>query len=303
MLKKIIVKLTGGIGNQLFQVACGVSLGLKLNVSVEFDDSLFNNDSYNRAPEIFKLGIKLAPSDTMLGTPSNAIYTLTDKTISNIDRIASLPTNCQILVLTGYWQSEEFFYRNVARAISNKLQALYATTDLFAKLSGTFERSLAIHVRRRDYAHMGLVAEEYFLAAAYYLMDKAKISSVVLFSDEPNYSSFFLELGGLNSPIKINSSDDLQDLFLLSRYKHVILSNSSYSWWGAYLGEYEMKKQIIRPEPWLTIDPSVNPCPERWIKVPNATRGPEINKSEIEKFLRLLNNTKDFSENFSGRYL
>ena len=78
----------------------------------------------------------------------------------------------------------------------------------------------------------------------------------------------------------IKNDDDLHDLYIMSKCKHIIISNSTYSWWGAYFNESN-KKTIINPSPWLSINDTTKPCPLRWISIPSALKNNELDYSKI----------------------
>ena len=70
----------------------------------------------------------------------------------------------------------------------------------------------------------------------------------------------------------VASGDDLDDLFLMSQCSRHVISNSTYSWWGAMLSG---SADVIWPEPWsLTHTPSPQLCPPTWRRVMGAVERP-----------------------------
>jgi hypothetical protein len=289
MVDKVIVKVSGGIGNQLFQVAFGITAGRYLNARVEIDDSSFENYAYHHHSEIQKLNLGLEKFCDNTKNSSDYIHLLDESSCKNLDDLKKIPEKSTAVMLDGYWQSDKFFTADAVDALYKALQV--KTIDSFNKNWGSspiFSEGLALHIRRRDYAHMGRVAEEYYLAAVDYLIKSYDLSYVILFSDEPNYSRFFLKKGGVSKLQLVASGDDWMDLYLMSRFKYLVMSNSTYSWWGAYFGEQELQKTIICPKPWLTIPGSRNPCPSRWVHVPSSVEKTEIDYGKKQFFLRKL---------------
>jgi hypothetical protein len=291
MLNKIAVKISGGIGNQLFQLAFGLSLGDKFNVPVEIDDSSFINYSYHHDPEIQKLELGLTRYNANKEQENGGIFVLKEGTINSLADIKNLPDTCRVLIIDGYWQSENYSNHAVIAKIYFKLVQKYEVQSKdFIKSFDSFSNGLAIHIRRRDYSHMGVASEEYYLAAYQYFREYYGVNNVALFSDEPNYSFHFLKNGGVQNLYRVSSGDDWLDLYLMSKFKNIIIGNSTYSWWGAYFGENTVAKKIVCPEPWVLVDLNVRPCPDRWLKVQGAVEPKIIDINKITRHFFWLQN-------------
>lgn len=286
MLKKIITKISGGIGNQLFQTAFGMSLSKKFNVPLEIDSSSFINYSYHHDPEIQKLDLGLKINNTPELNNKSGIFLLKEGLISGLDQITGFPDECEILIIDGYWQSESFFYKEIIDNIYKKLKDKYADYNFDKIISNTsLSDGIAIHIRRRDYAHMGVASEEYYLAAAQFIIEKYGSNEIAIFSDEPNYSIYFLQSGGMQNLKRIATGDDWQDLYLMSRFKNIVIGNSTYSWWGAYFGDTAQEKLVICPDPWVLVDQNNKPCPSQWLKIDGAVEPRIINQQKKQIFL------------------
>jgi hypothetical protein len=273
MLKSVIIRLAGGIGNQLFQTAFGLSLAQKFSATAFLNTDNFTNDGYHREPEILKLDFDqsiLSESKPVFEAESTLL--LREGTVSSLEEIVSLPTNCRTLIIDGYWQSESFLAPPIIDYIYRKLCEKFETSD--QSLGGDtclVESSrIAIHIRRRDYAHMGVTRNEYYAACLGFVREHTHNSSLALYSDEPNASHHLLLALGYRDVGIVRSGDDWKDLYSLSRHKYILMANSTYSWWGARFGEELQGKVIFRPAPWLTFNNTTDPCPTRWISVPNS---------------------------------
>ena len=62
-------------------------------------------------------------------------------------------------------------------------------------------------------------------------------------------------------------TESWQDMMLMSRCRHHIICNSTFSWWGAWLNPRE-NKTVIMPERWFRHCETPDICPDKWIKVP-----------------------------------
>ncbi len=276
----IISKLAGGIGNQLFQYSFGKSLAIKFNAEFKVDISSYANYAYHHDFELKKLFPNLKIVDSKIFEGASGNYFLNEGNIRSLDDFNNLPSDCESIIVSGYWQSEKFISANLLSELNQlfhekiKDQAGEISSELCSHPSLT-----SVHIRRRDYAHMGICLEEYYVAAVKSITEATPDTLVLLFSDEPNYSRHFLNAYYPNKIRLVNTGFDLVDLYLMSICQYSIISNSTFSWWGAYLNE-NRKKLIIRPSPWLTIDDS-DPCPARWIKVHNSVEARSIDSNKI----------------------
>lgn len=119
--------------------------------------------------------------------------------------------------------------------------------------------SVAVHVRRGDYVTNPDAQKIYRnLDAAYYrrcLEDLARNADslcVYLFSDDIDWCLKNLEIGRPLIPVVHNdASMAYEDLQLMRYCRHAIIANSSFSWWGAYLGEDHAQRRVYYPDPWF----------------------------------------------------
>lgn len=167
--------------------------------------------------------------------------------------------------LEGYWQSEKYF-------IDYRTDVLKAFGFNWHLNKGT----VAIHVRRGDYLKYPdkhpVVTMEYLTKAIHYFVELGYTDFKVFSDDIPwckqnlnNQNPAFKDLLFLFS----TGNNELQDLHGMSTYEHQIISNSSFSWWGAYLGQNE-NKIVIAPKVWFGpgnshLDSS-DIIPETWLR-------------------------------------
>lgn len=283
---QVIVKLTGGIGNQLFQYVFAKGIANKFQAELLVDLSSFVNYSYHHDFELKKLIPEISIADITLYAEKKGIYFLNENIDLSLNSINILPEDCEILVISGYWQNEKYIDKSVINEINKKLY------DKYEKITTVFDsenrsKFVALHIRRRDYRHMGLCSEEYYIGSLQYLMEATNFSYVFLFSDEPNYSLYFLNKY-FNGKIKlIKTGDDFHDLYIMSQCNNIIISNSTYSWWGAYFNENN-KNIIINPDPWILVDNTTKPCPSRWVAVKNSLAIMDINLDKINEIKSII---------------
>jgi hypothetical protein len=159
-----------------------------------------------------------------------------------------LPKN-KSMNLHGYFQSEKYF-----EGIQDLVRFYFEPTDfviekLKSKYGNIFDNSCAVHVRRGDFVgnktHQ-VCDLNYYNRAIELIKSKTQIDNFLIFSDDitwckANFSSTFHFIDG---------NLDVEDLFLISMAKNQIISNSSFSWWGAWLNK-NPDKIIIAPQRWF----------------------------------------------------
>ena len=138
------------------------------------------------------------------------------------------------------------------------------------------EQSVAIHLRRGDYVHdpvinayHGVCGPDYYRTAVREVQRRVPEVRWFLFTDEPDWVAEHLDLG---VPFELVSgnviADTAQELWLMSRCRHQVIANSSFSWWAAWLGE-QKGKVVVAPRRWF-VDPTVDTgdlIPEGWIRI------------------------------------
>lgn len=280
-----IIKVSGGLGNQMFQYAFYKAMENSGHTQVQLDlsaysqkkeqdgidlvhngfelDSLFNI-SYNKAD--FKNVKKLSTQPTNLVTRALRKY-FTKKT-HFIDKhfnfqphilnpaSKALTENCY---LEGNWQTEKYF-NNIQTQIRKDFSF---KKQLSEKNLFDLTNSASIHIRRGDYLNtktMNVCSKSYYLNAIQYLFEKKTPKSLLVFSDDLSWCKSDLELDKFikekyNSDCKVIYVDwntginSWQDMALMSKCNSHIIANSSFSWWGAWL-DPNPEKLVIAPKFW-----------------------------------------------------
>ena len=290
----IIVKLRGGIGNQMFQYAAGRRLAikhktvLKLDVNFLLDRTPRENFTYRTYElDIFNIqGDIASPSEINRFVPANRnvfynikrklklINVITEPHIHFHEDVLSASDNSY---LDGYWQSENYF-KDIGDIIRSDFTLKPEMTNInqeFAKEISSCD-SVSLHIRRGDYVSNpetnkfhGSCPLEYYQKAVVKIANCVKNPHFFIFSDDPDWAKKHLNL---EYPIKFithnGEGKNYEDLRLMSLCKHNIIANSSFSWWGAWLNE-NPDKIVIAPEKWFN-DPSINTddlIPDGWIRI------------------------------------
>ena len=211
---KLSIKIQGGLGNQLFQWAQGVFLET-LGAQVFYDKTFYENNN----------GSEIIPHRN---------YCL-DKILK-----FNLPQNNgeDILSIKGYWQEDN----NIERIKDNIIKSVKKSPIK------TVEGSCSIHVRRGDYITLKQIYHN--LDKDYYMKSLERINPsgpIYIFSDDINWCRENIDVK--NAIYSANNSE-IEDFQLMRSCNHNIISNSTFSWWSAWLNCNQNKK-IMQPKLWF----------------------------------------------------
>ena len=154
----------------------------------------------------------------------------------------------------GYFQSEKYF-ASAIRVVRRQLQAKEAMSPeeaaVYEKIS-TSQAAVAVSLRVGDdyraSPRHNVCDENYFRKAVDLVKKRHKNPTFFVFSDDPERAQS--EMDFLNGSIIVKGFAEVKSLRLMSLCHHFIISNSSFSWWGAYLSE-NSKKMVIAPDRWV----------------------------------------------------
>lgn len=162
--------------------------------------------------------------------------------------------------LRGYFQSYRYF-EHIDAEIRKRFR--------FWRRSSLQQNTCAIHVRRGDYLHLAVhpvMPMTYYLESMDY-MRSIGVTRFLIFSDDIAWCREAFKTDDVEFSRKSNC---VSDLAAMSDCHHFIIANSSYSWWGAYLGDAE-DKQVIYPGHWFAADyadyDTRDLCPPSWRRV------------------------------------
>ena len=185
----------------------------------------------------------------------------------------------------GYWQSEKYF-ADCRDQIRHDLQIVTPPSSRNAETLDEIgsTRSVAVHIRRGDYvsdsktnAFHGTCTIQYYQSAVREIARLTSIEpTVFLFSDDLDWATRSLDFGLLTVPVRNNDRDTaFEDLRLMSACDHQVISNSTFSWWAAWLNP-SPNKIVIAPDHWWADRKaeSRDIVPQDWIRWHSHTAGP-----------------------------
>lgn len=304
----IIAKLTGGLGNQMFQYAAARATSLKLNQKLRLDISWYRE--YEKIEDLNNPN-KATKRDYLLqnfninGTPLNSIYSLIYKKVLLLRRYKSVYSryipNCFFnytvlseeifnwnnlkddtsYLTTGYWQKTNYFsdYKSIINKELSFNKTLSQKNSYFHNKINS-NNSIGVHIRRGDLITKPSGAElqptcklDYFYAGITTIANNTGNVELFLFSDDIDWckKNFKNEL----PTIYVDTvGNDCEHFYLLSQCKHQVISNSTFSWWAAWLNS-NRDKIVVAPADWYhskELNKTAIYIPEEWIRINNQGR-------------------------------
>lgn len=256
----IVPQLKGGLGNQMFTIAAGI--GAALNVKADFainysiehhgqqgkSHTYYKNNFYKKIPETCII------PDFVYHEPSFSYNEIPSK---------------KDMLINGYFQSEKYF-KNYKEQINN---TFYFSDDIKSKidkkLKSLNKKILGVHVRIGDFLSPVNYNSHFVCTPTYYqnALQEFNLNEyiIIVCTDDPiNLFKIFPE----RNIVLSNCKSEIEDLYLLTQCDAHILTNSSFSWWGNYLGK-EKEKTVV-PNTWFGPHgpkDSQDIYRENWIKV------------------------------------
>lgn len=290
-----IVKLQGGLGNQMFQYAFARGLAAKTGQDVSFDFSGFNPIK-GVTPRSFSLDVfdiivkKASVSDIQLFTKEKYSARLAmikrafGFNVPSYIHEKDHSFNPQIwnhgndAYFDGYWQSEKYFShieREVREAFTAHQPFSQNGKIVAEKIEKIGRGSISLHIRRGDYVTnkkaagaLGICEINYYQRALSVATADAENPHIFIFSDDTSWVKENINIPYQSTIVSEYKMSDWEELILMSHCERHIISNSSFSWWGAWL-DIKNGMMVIAPIQWAK-DPLINNediTPPSWILI------------------------------------
>lgn len=267
----VIVRLLGGLGNQMFQYAFGRSMSILHKRELKFDLGFYRNqnakwalrtydlDNFNiqissatdKELRPFKKYLQQNPISKLLRRVSSVIpvrlksyiFEPYGQNFSFDKRLLEAKFRLKVY-LDGFWQTEKYFLgieEIIRKDFTFKELPSETNRKMLEEIASV--NSVAIHIRHGDNAtkiaaHHGVLPLEYYQTAAQELVKTVGEPHFYIFSDDPAWAKDNLKLNYPASFVNHNGEEKHhEDLRLMAACKHQIIGNSTFSWWGAWLGK------------------------------------------------------------------
>lgn len=233
--------LKGGLGNMMFQIAAAEAVSQKINVEAVFYprttgivhrqvdayvDNIFRNVTFDQSPQYLNTYHEPSFSYHKLPEYDHFLY-------------------------DGHFQSEKYFYdcKDYIRKIFSPTESFIAKTlERYPDIS----KSCGIHVRRGDYLNFPdihpVMRSDYFKRGIGTIESLDKdCNNVYVFTNDEEWCKTNLDMRNI---IIVKNENDWEDLWIMSLCKNYVISNSSFSWWSAWLGSKD-GSITIAPDSWF----------------------------------------------------
>ena len=252
----VTVYLQGGMGNQMFKYAAGRAASLRLNTDLKL-----NTDNYRHGC----LGISWKPYclDQWEGVTAERVFTNTGSEVCEGELAHGVSREPQAKMLAGVsddcwlrgcWESERYF-SDIAATIRQDFTPKSVTPEgeELAKHIDSEPNSAFISIRRGDYIQIGVCLPlDYYLRGAEYVAQQVEDPHFFIFSNDGEWVRQNLRLPRMtvarvhDSRGPEGTGHEAEDLWLMSRCRHAVVANSTFSWWGAWLNP-DRNRTVVAP--------------------------------------------------------
>lgn len=249
------------IGNAIFSYASLLGIGAKLNFPIRIPRGEHHihqptGQKIWQLKDIFDITTPYISDEEI----KNIAHSYTEKHKGYDDGVFGIADNTNLI---GFWQNELYFADSeieLRKQLVFKKEWIYEAAETFDRLNVNPDKCIAIHVRRGDYERLKdfhpILPADYYVNSLQYIRQELILKGenieeykLLVFSDDiescqkdfnPEYFTFC---------DNANDSANIVDLCMMTQAKSIVIANSSFSWWGAWLGK--RKDFIIAPRLWF----------------------------------------------------
>lgn len=279
----VIVKLWGGIGNQLFQYVFGQYIRYRYNQDVCYDDNAFVTVDCLRKPELEAVKGNIVYNNQCSFSKYKGIVNRGLRYVFQAhprhhfimegDKIPLEYKRDHLYFIQGYWQDIKYYAWLCDNVKDFELGGREFPLQLesFREEIISSTHSLSIHVRRGDYFSprnirtYGVCTVGYYQRAIDEICLRVEIEKIFVFSDDLDWVRGNLSLSKKATYLPNYDVNQFAYIQLMSLCRHHVISNSSFSWWGAVLNE-QPNAIIISPNKW-TLNSEKTIALDKWIKI------------------------------------
>lgn len=269
---------TDGLGNQMFQYALYLAMrhrGLKPCINTGLISRKIVHNGFELCDDfiIEKKDLKIINGGRFGGGVTTFIIRYLKCLCAIEGENVSIDTvlNTSKPIVYGYWQDESLF-SNIAEEVRHSFT--FRSIDEKNKKLGvkmSLNNSVSLHIRRGDYLKypfLQVCTDQYYKEAVEYIKKSVDDPVFYVFSDDLEWSENFIKGCDVDYCI-VNynrGSNSYKDLYLMTCCRHNIIANSTFSWWGAWLGLYS-EKIVVCPSIWTKDKRGIEPQLKKWIKI------------------------------------
>ncbi len=271
----IVVQIINGFGNQLFQYATARQVAKKLGVTLKLDLSAFQRLDFTWQYQLgFFQDFEIATEQELFSVADPYIYHTPGYGFTKKLAVPSFQSSTHFLerstlyqpeikllsgdqYLEGYFQSDKYISEVRNELLGEFKVQPRGQIDLALLDKIKESNSVAVHIRRGDYATnpdisktYGVCSSAYYDQAISYIKERVVEAELFVFSNDIDWCR-----RELNFDIPVNYVSGVFeppiDFYLMSACKHFVIANSTFSWWAAWLGE-ALDKIVVEPKSFFT---------------------------------------------------
>ncbi len=291
------IGIKSGLGNQMFQYAHGQAASKKSGLPLALDISAYGRQFAKDTPRSFTLQkynitapIASASETARFHTPFRIFLRRIRNKLRPFANLVFDPREFDIRdgqYKEGYWQSERYF-EEAAESIRAQFtlkgdfgtEALAAISEIESKKAEGIA-AILVHVRRGDFvtnpysiASIGVLPPEYFINAIALIRERISLRSpgqgvhVFFASEDPAWVRENIKIDCPSSFISRPGIQDYEELLIMSKCDHFAISNSSFSWWAAWLASGS-DKIVVAPKRWRANpkERADDALPPNWLRI------------------------------------
>lgn len=274
--------MTGGLGNQMFIYAMHLAMKHRFpNTRIDLSDMMHYH--VHNGYELHRIFPHLPQDEFCVWRPLKKVmealcFRIILERHQNMETLEAY--RCRYLwpwvYFKGFYQDERYFREiedEVREAFRFDTGMLNADSGAWLQKIEECPHSVSVHIRRGDYLQAGtwqmlgqVCTVDYFQRAVDTLIEDYGDAEFFIFSDDMDWVREHLSIPRAHYVDCNRGNDSWQDMMLMSRCCHNIISNSTFSWWGAWLNAHQ-DKRVLCPNHWCAGDENPRIIPAAWEKI------------------------------------
>lgn len=287
-----VVNIAGGLGNQMFQYAFALSIKHHYPNDIVYIDThhykgygLHNGYELNKV--FLNIEIPIAPIPKVRAVSRYIPHYKVSRVVRKLlpPRKSEFVEKCNYVFdpevykidgdcyFEGYWQAEGYFApvkAEIQQAFTFPIPNFYNQTLLDAMKN---THCVGIHIRRGDYLNepefMGICDLNYYRQAIQMVLSSKRECAFYIFSNDIEWCKHHIAPLIVSHKVEYvvgnTKENSFWDMFLMSQCDELIIANSSFSWWGAYLNT--CAERIIAPKQWVNRNQPIEVWDASWIRI------------------------------------
>lgn len=260
-LKVVSVLITGGLGNQMFQLATAYAFARHLGGKLQILREKLINDGRTTYWNTLLENWKPYLTDTL---PEKLLLLNQSEPMSYLLLPDTFAPDSDGYFLNGYFQTSKYFSKYCADlyGLFTSSKIMEQVKERYSQLLDLGERAVVVHARRTDYQRYiqihGHITIDYYVRAIAHMSTSVRDPVYLLFSDDVSFwYDAIKQIPQLQTStfIIVNETDTCISLMLMTQFSNFIIANSTFSWWSAWLSRYSNRcsqpTNVVVPKDWF----------------------------------------------------